>query len=337
MATHVPALSISVALATYNGTRYLPEQLASLVAQRRRPDELVVCDDRSTDGTVALLEEFARTAPFRVRIHVNESNLGVLRNFEKALSLCEGDIVFLSDQDDAWLPEKISEVVDVFGKNPGAFAVINDKLMADENLVPTGATMLGNIRGFGSPDRNFVAGCCSAFRREWLAIALPIPTGAIAHDTWLVGLAYRLGAASILEKPLQYYRRHGTNVSQNAYSDGRRVGLAKRLATEIGIIRKRSRDDSKAYLQALSDSNEAEARRIGERRDDLGRLGLGGRADEATTLLRRQSETMAVRWKLAEAPLPSRSAQVWKLWRSGGYAFFSGWKSALKDLLLRGG
>ncbi|HEY0130706.1 MAG TPA: glycosyltransferase family 2 protein [Allosphingosinicella sp.] len=333
MATHLPPLSISVALATYNGARFLPEQLASLVAQHRRPDELVVCDDRSADGTVELLEEFARTAPFPVRIHRNESNLGVLRNFEKALSLCEGDIVFLSDQDDVWLPEKISEVVAVFEKTPGALAVINDKLIADENLVPTGATMLGNIRGFGSPDANFVAGCCSAFRREWLSIALPIPRGAIAHDTWLVGLAHRLQVASINEKPLQYYRRHGTNVSQNAYSDQRRVGLARRLAIEIGGTLKRSRDDGGAYWQGFLDSNDAEARRIGERRDDLDRLGLAAQADAAVSLLRRQSETMAARRQLARAPLPRRAAQVWKLWRSGGYAAFSGWKSALKDLL----
>lgn len=334
MATHLPPLSVSVALATYNGRRFLPEQLASLVAQHRRPDELVVCDDRSTDGTLELLEDFARTAPFPVRIHRNEKNLGVLRNFEKALSLCEGDIVFLSDQDDVWLPEKIGEVVGIFEATPAALAVINDKLIADENLVPTGATMLGNIRGFGSPDGNFVAGCCSAFRREWLSIALPIPKGAIAHDTWLVGLAHRLGVASIHEKPLQYYRRHGSNVSQNAYSDQRRVGFTRRLATEIGAILKRSGDDGgDSYWKPFLDSNDAEARRLGERRDDLDRLGLGDRADAAASLLRRQSETMAERRQLAQAPLPRRAARVWRLWRSGGYASFSGWKSALKDLL----
>ncbi|MEO7178512.1 MAG: glycosyltransferase family 2 protein, partial [Allosphingosinicella sp.] len=261
--------SISVALATYNGRAYLGEQLASLAAQTRLPDELVVCDDNSTDGSVGLLEDFARTAPFRVRIYRNERNLGVLRNFEKALSLCEGDIVFLSDQDDVWLPEKIGEIVGIFEKTPGALAVINDKLIADENLVPTGATMLGNIRGFGSPDGNFVAGCCSAFRREWLGIALPIPRGAIAHDTWLLGLAHRLGVVSISEKPLQYYRRHGDNVSQNAYSEPRRVGLAKRLAIEVGAIARHSKGDTGAYWDSFLESHAAEARRIGERRAEL--------------------------------------------------------------------
>ncbi|HYW16171.1 MAG TPA: glycosyltransferase family 2 protein [Allosphingosinicella sp.] len=328
-----PRPRISVAMATYNGARHLREQLESLARQQRLPDELVVCDDGSSDGTVELLEQFAGTAPFRVRIRRNERNLGVLRNFEKALSLCEGDIVFMSDQDDVWLPEKIGDVVGVFDKIPDALAVINDKLIADENLVPTGATMLGNVRGFGSPDGNFVAGCCSAFRREWLQIALPIPEGAIAHDTWLVGLAHRLQVASIREKPLQYYRRHESNVSQNAYSEQRPVGPVRRLATEIGGILNRSPDGDDADWQSFVDSNEAEARRIGERREVLDRLGLGARADSALKLLRRQGETLTARRGFAAAAFPRRAAGVWKLWRSGGYAPFSGWKSALKDLL----
>ncbi|MET1112725.1 MAG: glycosyltransferase family 2 protein [Allosphingosinicella sp.] len=325
--------SVSVALATYNGRRYLPEQLASLAAQKRRPDELVVCDDLSTDGSVELLEEFARTAPFPVRIHRNPSNLGVLRNFEKALSLCEGDIIFLSDQDDVWLPEKIDEIVRLFEARPGALAIVNDKLIADENLVPTGATMLGNIRGFGSPDGNFVAGCCSAFRREWLGIALPIPDGAIAHDTWLIGLAHRLGLVSISEKALQYYRRHGSNVSQNSYSEPNKVGFVKRLASELAGLVRRSPGAAIPVWQAFLDSNAAETKRIEERLEALDRLGLGGRARAALDLLGEQRRAMAGRQKLAAVPPARRAGPVWRLWRSGGYRHFSGWKSALKDLL----
>jgi len=325
--------SVSVAMATYNGRVYLPEQLASLVAQKRRPDELVVCDDGSTDGTAELLEDFARAAPFRVRIHRNERNLGVLRNFEKALSLCEGEIVFLSDQDDVWLPEKIDEVVRLFEARSGALAIVNDKLITDENLVPTGATMLGNIRGFGSPDGNFVAGCCSAFRREWLGIALPIPDGAIAHDTWLIGLANRLGLVSIHEEALQYYRRHESNVSQNSYSERRKVGFARRVGIELAGLFRRSKGSSVLFWQAFLDSHEAEARRIEERREALERLGFGAKAKIALDLLREQRAAMVERQRLAAVPPIRRAGPVWRLWRSGGYRHFSGWKSALKDLL----
>src|SRR5215207_2518174 len=98
---------ISIALCTYNGEQYLQQQLDSFVAQSRPPDELVVCDDRSTDRTVPIVEDFAKRAPFRVELVINETNLGSTRNFEKAIGLCTGDIIFLADQDDVWLPEKL--------------------------------------------------------------------------------------------------------------------------------------------------------------------------------------------------------------------------------------
>src|SRR3954470_17842517 len=104
ISTTSPNNMFSVAMCTYNGARFLGEQLASVAAQTRPPDELVVCDDRSTDETASLVRDFAAAAPFRVRLHVNERNLGSTRNFERAVSLCEGDLIALSDQDDEWLP-----------------------------------------------------------------------------------------------------------------------------------------------------------------------------------------------------------------------------------------
>src|SRR4051794_15860948 len=100
-----PLPMFSVAMCTYNGARFIGAQLASVAAQTRTPDELIVCDDRSTDETVAIVQKFADSAPFRVRLHVNEENLGSTKNFERAVSLCEGDLIALCDQDDVWLPE----------------------------------------------------------------------------------------------------------------------------------------------------------------------------------------------------------------------------------------
>ena len=95
-------MNLSIALATYNGAVYLKEQLESIAAQTRTPDELVISDDQSTDDTLRVIEEFAATAGFPVRLSVNEANLGIAKNFEKAISLCRGDLIFLSDQDDVW-------------------------------------------------------------------------------------------------------------------------------------------------------------------------------------------------------------------------------------------
>lgn len=100
-------MKMSIAMATYNGARYLREQLDSFAAQTRLPDELVVCDDGSSDDTLNILEEFARTAPFQVRIFRNDVNLGYAQNFARALERCVGDLVFLSDHDNVWFEDKI--------------------------------------------------------------------------------------------------------------------------------------------------------------------------------------------------------------------------------------
>lgn len=321
---------ISVAMATYNGASHLRVQLDSLAGQTRRPDELVVCDDGSTDDTIAIAERFADSAPFAVRIHRNPSNLGVLRNFEKALSLCGGDHIFLSDQDDAWLPAKIARVMQIFAERPGRHLVINDKIIADEQLAPTGATMLGNIRGFGSPDTNFVAGCCAAFTAAWRDFVLPIPAGPPAHDSWIVGLAHRIGAAFILEEPLQLYRRHVRNVSHNAYSVGRSVGMLDRIGAEIGGAG--GPDAADAWAMFLS-WHEAEAARIAERAPQLHAMGMEKAAASALERLEAEMAAERERARIARLPRLRRVAPVGRLLRGGGYAHFSGWKSAAKDLI----
>src|SRR5580698_1985958 len=101
-------MKLSVALCTYNGERFLPEQLASIREQSRLPDELVICDDASADQSVAIATRFAERAPFPVRIEANSRNLGSTPNFARAIELCNGDAIVLSDQDDVWLPDKLS-------------------------------------------------------------------------------------------------------------------------------------------------------------------------------------------------------------------------------------
>jgi len=106
--------NISIVMTTYNGERFLKEQLDSFLWQTRLPDELVVCDDGSTDRTLDILENFARTAPFPVKIFRNPQRLGFSKNFEKASLMCSGDLVAFSDQDDIWLPEKLEVVENIF-------------------------------------------------------------------------------------------------------------------------------------------------------------------------------------------------------------------------------
>ena len=110
-------LSLSIALASYNGERYIAEQLDSIARQTRLPDELIISDDASGDATPAIALDFARQAPFPVKVLQNSERAGSTRNFEIAIRACTGDIIFLCDQDDVWYPNKISLVEERFINN----------------------------------------------------------------------------------------------------------------------------------------------------------------------------------------------------------------------------
>ncbi|MBA3247724.1 MAG: glycosyltransferase family 2 protein [Pyrinomonadaceae bacterium] len=184
-------MKLSVAMCTYNGARYLQEQLASLAAQTRPPDELVVCDDCSTDETRAILEEFRARAAFPVRLYFNEQNLRVVRNFAKAISLCGGDIIALCDQDDVWLPEKLSRFEAEFARAPEIGLVFSDLEVVDEDLRPLGFRAWQSFWvDFGEREqrlfaqgrafdvlltRNMVTGAAMAFRATYKDLVLPIP------------------------------------------------------------------------------------------------------------------------------------------------------------------
>ena len=207
-------MKISIAMATYNGAQYIQDQLQSFVDQTRLPDELIITDDCSTDRTEAIVREFAKTAPFAVAFYRNEKNLGYGGNFNAALLKTTGDLVFLSDQDDVWFPEKIEHMVGVAVRNPKALVVMNDAVLTDSDLNEVGLTKVGQIRSAGFPMRFFVMGCCCGIRRELLDFCMPIPEGFKGHDNWIVDLADALGAKIIDDRVLQYYRRHESNESQ---------------------------------------------------------------------------------------------------------------------------
>lgn len=127
-------MTTSIALCTYNGEKYLKEQLDSVFAQSILADEIVICDDGSTDETLKILEDYQSRFPEILKIYQNETNLGFSKNFEKAIYLCTKDIIITSDQDDIWKKNKIEETLNFFAKNPDFEAVFNDLEIVDEQL-----------------------------------------------------------------------------------------------------------------------------------------------------------------------------------------------------------
>ena len=126
-------MKTSVALCTYNGDKYLSEQLDSILNQSIQVDEIVICDDKSTDGTHDIINQYYSKYPNIVKFYLNETNLRSVKNFEKAISLCTGDIIFLSDQDDSWLPEKVAEMTSYFDLNPTISVLATNANCMDEN------------------------------------------------------------------------------------------------------------------------------------------------------------------------------------------------------------
>ena len=214
---------ISVALCTYNGGCYLPDQLASIAAQTRPLDELVVCDDHSTDATCEIVTGFAATAPFPVRLHVNEHNLGSSKNFELAITLCEGDVIALADQDDVWFPEKLSRIEACLIENPGAGLVFTDAEVVDGHLRSLGYRLWESV-GFDETQRRLVrngraldvmlpgwtaTGATMAFRSKFKNLVLAIPTDlALIHDGWIALMIASVAEVAFIEEPLIKYRQH---------------------------------------------------------------------------------------------------------------------------------
>lgn len=241
-------MKVSIAMATYNGAKNIDAQLQSFTTQTHLPDELVVADDDSTDSTIDQLEAFAKCAPFPVIIVRNKKNLGYAGNFNVALEETKGDIVFLSDQDDVWYPNKIAHILAQAKQNPDYLIYMNDAELTDGNLNSVNLTKYGQIKSSGLPPESFVMGCCCAIRRELLDFSLPIPSGLKSHDNWLVGIADGLSAKLIVPEVLQYYRRHGENTSQFIVN---RLTRVRRLNIYVEAIKRALSENSNdiTYVQ----------------------------------------------------------------------------------------
>ncbi|MFM6913357.1 MAG: glycosyltransferase, partial [Aquirufa sp.] len=135
----------SVALCTYNGAEFLSKQLESIKQQTMPIHEMVVCDDGSSDETLAILERFSKQVTFPVIVHRNPENLGSSKNFEQCLKLCQGDLIFLCDQDDVWMPEKVERIVQYLEEHPEHEAVFSNATMIDQAGFPTGKTSFEQI------------------------------------------------------------------------------------------------------------------------------------------------------------------------------------------------
>lgn len=206
-------MKISVCMATYNGALYVRAQLESILSQLSEKDELIISDDGSTDNTIEIIKGIADS---RIRLIFNNGEKGYTNNFENALRHSVGDYIFLSDQDDIWLPGKVNRYLKLFERYD---FVVSDCHIVDAQLnsIKSSHFKLHNVKqGFF---RNYLlpryVGACMAFRRVVLDSALPFPgfQKYIAHDYWLSLIAELKYKVYVLNEPYILYRRHSNNTS----------------------------------------------------------------------------------------------------------------------------
>ena len=224
-------MNVSIAICTYNGERFLQRQLESFACQTRLPNEVIVCDDGSTDATVAIVKRWAESVPFPVRVTVNPQNLGFVKNFEQAISFCSGDIIFLSDQDDVWYPDKMERMARLFDQNPETGLVYGNARIVDSRENDLGMDAAEYSRtgcdyrepGYFLPpeDRTvpLYAGCLCAIRKSLANRLLPIPEQ-WPHDLWLFLAGRQFTRTETILDPLMAHRRHGANTT-TAANNGR--------------------------------------------------------------------------------------------------------------------
>ncbi|MGA2425878.1 MAG: glycosyltransferase family 2 protein [Terriglobales bacterium] len=323
------SLSISVAMCTFNGRRFLNAQLDSIAAQDRPPDELVVCDDGSSDGSVEIIREFALRSPFPTRLVVNQKNLGSTKNFEKAISLSQGEIVALADQDDVWYRHKLDTIEKAFLQSSEIVAAFSDADMVDDksrllkfHLWPTFCFDRAEQSQFAKGNavgvltiHPVVTGATMAFRKQFFEPMAPIPANEI-HDSWISFLLGACGRIEPIAEPLMQYRLH----------QGQQIGTGS--LTMRGRIAQIGRNGVSFYLREI-DRFQQLYDRLEERKADFP-YADGVQREVERKICHLEHRAWLPRMRIARIPRVLREAL------NGGYRRYSGgWRSLAIDLVVR--
>lgn len=221
-----------MALCTFNGLPWLPAQVESLINQTVVPDEIVICDDGSTDGTISYLESLGSASSEQFVVCINPKRLGFCRNFEAAIARCTGDVIFLCDQDDVWHPDKISMYLDMFSRQSQVVLVMSNSELVGEDLVSLGKNVWTEyhfskdwMRRIGSADwplklviRNHsFLGHTMAFRSAIRPLISPVLLS--GHDFWIALVAASVGRIGVIDEFLTQYRIHSRQQCQGAVGE----------------------------------------------------------------------------------------------------------------------
>lgn len=212
-------MSISVALATYNGEQYIEEQLLSVLKCLSCDDEVIISDDNSTDNTREIVEKLA-LIDGRLKL-IDGPCMGVSANFENAVKRTTKDYIFLCDQDDIWSPEKASKIISIFNEKQCDLVLHNANVLKDGKILnKTFFDIRKSRKGlYKNIIKNSYIGCCMAFKSTLKDKILPFPQSIPMHDQWIGIIAEKYGKVAFCDETLITYRRHSKNVSADSHSD----------------------------------------------------------------------------------------------------------------------
>lgn len=243
---------VSVALCTYNGARFIREQVRSMCLQTHPPVEIVLSDDGSTDDSVAVARDAWRAChlerpglDIRLQVLQNDRSLGVTRNFQQAVSACRAQLIALSDQDDVWDAGRLETMSQIFSARDDLLLLHSDARLIDEAGRDLDRSLFGALGVRASEislihegrafdvllRRNLATGATIVFRRELLQRALPFPEGWL-HDEWLAVIASSTGGVDVIEQATIGYRQHAAN--QVGAPQGSVLRLVRKLWTARG-------------------------------------------------------------------------------------------------------
>lgn len=225
--------TISVCIATYNGEAFIAEQIQSILMQIEAQDEIIVSDDASTDSTVSIINSIADK---RIKVLTDKKFSNPIFNFEHAVKNASKDIIFLSDQDDVWLPSKVSKCLSLLEQYE---IVVSDAIIVDEkqNVIHESYFKVNkSASGFtNNLWSNSYLGCCIAFRKDFLPLILPFPSKIPMHDIWIGFVAEIAAKRKFEETPLVLYRRHGGNTS--TASEKSNTSFFTKIQYRVNLVR----------------------------------------------------------------------------------------------------
>lgn len=258
---------VSIAMCTYNGEKYLIQQLDSLINQTYSNLEIIIVDDGSKDSTLDILYAYQQRDS-RLKIFQNDTNLGFVQNFSKAISLCSGDYIALADQDDIWKLNKIEIFVNEIGDN---LLIYSDAMLIDQYGKSTDKTLIKSFANLVSGKcnkaflfSNCVSGNTIMFKQELLKYILPIPHISF-HDIRIAFVASTIGTITYTEEDLIYYRRHTEQVTRGKNKSNRKKSLLNRLTIkrdEKLVVAQKIIRDLEAYKRVTSYANDFETEYI---------------------------------------------------------------------------